>query len=97
MLYKNLPPAHWRRIFPLRALLDGVALLRALLTGQGREAAAIFRAYHDAHRLRREYTAERPTAEEIGTPPSYRGSIVIDYFLRGRHRFSELPEHRLGG
>ena len=94
MLYKNLPPARWRRLFPLRALLDGLALLRALFTGRGREAAAIVRAYRDAHRLRREYTAERPSSDEIGTPPSYRGSIVIDYFLRGRRRFSDLPTRR---
>lgn len=94
MLYKNLPPARWRRLFPLRALLDGLAFLRALFTVQGREAGAILRAYRDAHRLRRHYTAERPTAEATEPPPSYRGSIVIDYFLRGRRRFSELPERR---
>ncbi len=94
MLYKNLPPARWRRLFPLRALLDGLALLRALFTGRGREAAAIVRAYRDAHRLRRAYTAERPTTEETGTPPSYRGTLVIDYFLRGRRKFSNLPNRR---
>ena len=94
MLYKNLSPARWRRLFPLRAFLDGIALLRALLTGQGREAAAIVRAYRDAHRLRRHYTAERPTVEEPAAPPSYRGTLVIDYFLRGRRHFSTLPKRR---
>ena len=65
--------------------------MRALLTGRGREAAAIVRAYRDAHRL---YTTERPSSKEINTPPSYRGSLIIDYFLRGRRHFSDLPKRR---
>jgi hypothetical protein len=93
-LYKNLPPARWRRLFPLRLLLDGLAMLRALLGGRPRETAAIVRAYRDAHRLRRRYTAERPASPTPTSPPSYHGSIVIDYFLRGRRKFSELPARR---
>ncbi len=94
MLYKNLPPARWRLLFPVRLLLDTVAMLRALISGRPRETAAILRAYRDARRLRRTYTADRPAASETKAPPSYRGTIVVDYFLRGRRRFSELPEGR---
>ncbi|MFQ5569980.1 MAG: glycosyltransferase family 2 protein [Rhodothermales bacterium] len=91
MLFKNLSPPQWRKTFPLRATLDGIAFLRALFSGRGREAVAILRAYRDAHRLRRTYTSER--AGVSGAPPSYRGSIVVDYFLRRRRRFSDLPPH----
>ena len=94
MLYKNLPPSHWRRVFPFRLLLDGVAMVRALVSGRPRETAAIFRAYRDAHRLRRAYIAERPASQETKGPPSYHGSIVVDYFLRRRRTFSALPPDR---
>ena len=94
LLYKNLPPSRWRTLFPLRAALDGVALLRALANGSGSEARAIVQAYRDAHRMRTSYEDERPDSGEPGVLPPYRGSIVIDYFLRGRRRFSDLPPDR---
>lgn len=94
MLYKNLPPSTWRTYFPLRATLDALALLRALGSGRTREARAILQAYRDAHHLRTSYEGERPDSAESGVLPSYRGSIVMDYFLRGRRRFSELPPER---
>ncbi|HMB89703.1 MAG TPA: glycosyltransferase family 2 protein [Rhodothermales bacterium] len=94
MLYKNLPPARWRTLFPLRAALDGVALLRALVSGKTSEARAIVQAYRDAHHLRTRYVDERPDSAEQSVLPFYRGSIVMDYFLRGRRRFSELPADR---
>ncbi len=94
LLYKHLPPARWRATFPLRLALDVLAGLRALLAGRPREAAAIVRAYRDAHRLRRAYAAERPRPGEPAVLPPYRDSIVFDYFARGRRRFSDLPEAR---
>ena len=92
LLYKNLPPPVWRRIFPARAALDALAASRALAAGRPDEAAAIARAYRDAHRLRRHYQSRRPSAAGASVLPPYRGSIVWDYFARGRRRFSELPE-----
>ena len=94
MLYKNLPPPVWRRVFPRRAALDALAASRALAAGRPEEAAAIARAYRDAHRLRRHYQSGRPSSGEPPVLPPYQGSIVWDYFARGRRRFSELPEHR---
>ena len=94
LLYKNLPPSAWRRIFPLRAALDALAAARALMAGRPGEAAAIARAYRDAHRLRRHYQDRRPSAAETLVLPPYKGSIVWDYFARGFRRFSELPKDR---
>ena len=96
MLYKNLPPSAWRRVFPQRVAFDGMAALRALTSGRPREAAHIVRAYRDAHRMRDHYAAERPRHAENAAPLPYRGRIVVDYFLRGRRRFQDLPpEHFL--
>ena len=97
LLYKNLPPSAWRRVFPARVALDAAAALRALRAGRPGEAAAILRAYHDAHRLRRHDQAGRPPSDELPVLPPYRGSIVWDYFARGLRRFSDLPQDRFRG
>jgi hypothetical protein len=94
MLYKNLPPAAWRRTWPARLALDAAAAARALLQGNGAEARAIAQAYRDAFRMRPHYQGARPAAGDRAVYPSYRGVAPVDYFLRGRTRFSELPAHR---
>jgi GT2 family glycosyltransferase len=94
MLYKNVPPRVWRTTFPRRVFLDGIALLRSLLSGRFAEAEAILRAYRDAHHLRKTYHAVRPADGAPAVLPPYRHSIVLDYFLRGRKRFGDLPAER---
>jgi GT2 family glycosyltransferase len=91
MLYKNLPPSVWRRLSAGRVALDGLAALRALSLGRFDEAAAIRRAYRDARRILPSYRAERPAETDPLVLPPYRRSIVLDYFLHGRRRFSDLP------
>ncbi len=87
MLYRNLPPKEWRRIFAARLVLDGIAILRALLTLKPREGWAILRAYAAVHRMKSQFSNAPP--ERSALLP-YRGSIVFDYFLRGRKHFSDL-------
>jgi GT2 family glycosyltransferase len=90
MLYKNLPPRAWRRVFPVRLLLDGLAAVRFLGSGQFRQAGAVFAAYADAHQMKGAYTQPR----EDTVPTSYEGSIVWDYWARGRKKFSDLDPAR---
>ena len=94
MLYKNLPPATWRRIFPQRVLLDSAAAFRALVGGRPHEALSILRAYRDAHRMRHHYADERPRSTANAVTLPYRRSIVADYFVRGRRHFQGLPAER---
>jgi GT2 family glycosyltransferase len=94
LLYKNLPPAEWRRTFPLRALLDGIAFLRFLVLGRWKDAFAVVKAYHDAHNLSRHYRQTRPKDNERVVLPPYRGSIAWDYFVLRRRRFQDLPARR---
>lgn len=92
LLYKNLPDAEWKRVFAARSLLDAAAAARALAAGRPTESTAIMRAYTDAHRMKDAYADDRPTAIDQTVLPSYGGSIVYDYFVRRRRRFSNLPE-----
>jgi len=89
MLYKNLSPSDWRRVFPQRIAMDGAAALRATATGNVEEAQAILRAYRDAHRMKAAYDDVRATSTTVRPP--YRGLIAADYFLWGRTTFSDLP------
>ncbi len=94
LLYKNLPPSEWRRIFPARFLLDVLALLRFAVLGRWKDAVAIVQAYRDAHRMRRFYHNQRPVNGETVVLPPYRGSVALEYFLFRRRRFQELPAGR---
>jgi len=94
LLYKNLPPSAWRRTMALRVACDGAALARALVAGHEGEAAAICRAYRDACRMMDAYADTRPAEEATPVLPSYRGVVPVDYFLRGRTAFSDLPQDR---
>jgi len=87
MLYRNLPTSQWLLILLIRPLLDGVAALRALLTGQPKEAWAIVRAYASAHQMRSLVKDSRLPY----VPLPYRRTVVTDYFLKGKKRFSDLP------
>ena len=93
MLYKNLSPTAWRRVFPQRAALDAAIALQAVAGGRLEEARAIVRAYRDAHRMRVHYTDVRPTSAEA-VPLPYHGVIPVDYLLRGRRHFTDLPGDR---
>ena len=91
MLYKNLPPSAWQRTLPLRMACDTAALGRALALGNVEEAGALLRAYRDAFRMRRHYREERPDPPDPTVLPPYQGLVPVDYFLRGRRTFAELP------
>lgn len=92
MLAKNLPPATFRRVWRTRRALDTVAAARSWIGGSRQESAAIRRAWRDA-RVLLPHTP-RPGPDEPTVLPPYQGSVVMDYFLRGRRRFTDLPASR---
>lgn len=87
MLRKNLPPRHYHRIMAVRALLDGIAALQFLLTLQPSKAAAVCRARIDYWHRMKDYKRLYAMA---GSIVCYRRSIVCDYYLHGRKKFSRL-------
>jgi hypothetical protein len=88
MLYKNLPPHAWPRTFAERVLVDAGALAQRIGQGQLRHAAAIVRAYADAHRIRMSF--RQATGGRMVRPP-YRRFVALDYFALGRRTFAALP------
>ena len=92
MLAKNLPAPERRRVLRARRALDAVAAVRARASGNPAEADAIRRAWADVRQILP--TLSSPPANEPPVLPTYRGRIVVDYFARGRRRFSDLPSSR---
>lgn len=89
MLAKNLPDPFLSRALRRRRVLDAAAAARALASGNRAEARAIVRAWRDFRSALP--TIPRPAPGSCLVLPPYRGSVVFDYFARGRRRFSDLP------
>jgi len=82
-----------------RMIIDGVAALRFLAEGK----VAFFKAVWNAHgefrqgrkhmmqKRQSEIHAVRGCAEAPRVAGEYGGDIIVDYFLRGRKRWSDLP------
>lgn len=104
LLHKNLPEKVKRTALRRRRLLDTLAFCKFLATFDFPNARAILRAHRDFRRMRPLYPPLRSAAPSIGEPP-LRGeteasenrfslrkypNILVEYFLRGRRRFSQL-------
>ena len=95
MLTKNLPAGRLWWMLPWRMLLDLVSGLQLLLKGQVEACAAVLRAHRHflrslgKHcRKRRHFWEDVPYRELKGIYPK---SIVWQFFVRGRKKYSGLP------
>lgn len=96
MLYKNLPDGELRHVMRVRRVLDFIAALQSLVTGNFiADFVAIRRARRDFYRRRHDFDADRSeTARHRITPfaPGHmRYSMLRHYYVLGHKRFSQLP------
>ena len=89
LLHKNLPQADLFTALLRRRLLDTVAWAKFIICFDFKNAAAILRAHRDFRSMRKAYKSH-PNVNLIKTLPSCRKNIIIDYYLRRRHKFNEL-------
>jgi GT2 family glycosyltransferase len=92
MMAKNLPPEQWLWKLPLRFLLDSISAWKSLFAGE----AIYFWAILEAHlaffkwlmvsRKKSLY----PAKKRMRLDGWYSGSIVWQYFIRGRKTFAEI-------
>jgi len=95
MLYKNLPQDKVLTYMGLRMLLDYVWGVKALLGGDLPTLGAIFRGHRDFFQYKTQWKQRRKTLYQqrnIALPKIgyYPKSIVWQYFVRGRKKWSEL-------
>ncbi|MBD5321642.1 MAG: glycosyltransferase family 2 protein [Bacteroides sp.] len=85
MLHKNLPDSVRRGVLLRRRLLDTVAWLKFILSGDRANASAIIKAHNDFRTMRKNYT-QHPKENLLNVDTN----IIFDYFIRNRRRYSEL-------
>ena len=94
MLYKNLPARELHRVMGVRAVLDYVAALKFLLTGAWGDFKAVLRARREYRRMRGEYKSVREQNIVAAVVPHVkehtRFSLLWQYYLKGKKRFSQL-------
>ncbi len=94
ILLKNEKAARLWWLLPWRLILDGVAALPMLFSGQFRNIAAIVKAHHAFFRSfgqwRRKRKAALPLVTQRNETGIYSRSIIVQYYLKGKKKFSEL-------
>ena len=94
MLYKNLPAGELRGVMRTRAVLDYIAAFKFLFTGCWGDFKAVLRARREYKRLRGEYVAVREQNLAAATVSPIIGrsrfSILWQYYIKGKKRFSQL-------
>lgn len=102
LLYKNLPKGKLYKTLLLRMIFDGVAAFQFLLTGQFKSFSKVLAAHRDFYKSLKKLGIKR---KELLTktvthnhPEIYKGSIIVDFFIHNKRKFSSLnfPTKRLG-
>lgn len=91
MLYKNLPSERLFPVFAIRLILDGVAAFKFLVDGGFADFWAVVRAHMSFYRRYPVHRKKRLTIDHRKVSCIYQGSIVMDHFLRGKNKFTEIP------
>jgi GT2 family glycosyltransferase len=92
MLYKNLPmPEAFFKIW-FRLLLDAIAAWKALLSGNGGYFFSVIKAHVQFVKwlLFNQKQSLIPPNKKTALPGWYNGSVVWDYFIRKKKKFSEI-------
>lgn len=92
MLYKNLPPQKLAPVMFTRLILDGVAAFKFLADGGFADFWAVVRAHMSFYRRYNIHRRKRAAISHRHVGCIYKRNIVIDHFLLGRKKFSELPQ-----
>lgn len=91
---KNMRTGELLWKIPLRMTLDLVAEIKALLSGNFTEYANIFKAHWHFTIYFPRWLKKRREAQRLVSNPNrvgmYHGSVVFDYFIRQKKKFSDL-------
>ena len=94
LLYKNLPAKKRRKIIFFRMILDGISALRFLLGASPKDFRAVLRAHRDYYRMKKRYLGtnnkNKLLDNTVIVSGIYPGSIVAEFFLKGRKKFEAL-------
>ncbi len=90
MLWRNYSFTQWIWIFPVRSVLDDLAIVKMVFTGKFASAWGITRGVFAFWvMLFKGIGHDIPLQKKIGLPP-FPGSIAMAYYLRKKKRYSDL-------
>jgi GT2 family glycosyltransferase len=94
LICKNIESRYLFRTIFMRMVLDGLAAMKFLITNGFTHFWAILRAHLHFYRMlpsiRQKRKVLRKNIKNRNSSGVYKGSIVIDYFIRKKKKFSEL-------
>ncbi len=94
LLFKNHPPQYFFLKLFWRMILDGVAGMKFLLSGQFPHFAAVLKAhvnfYMNIGKTIRKRKALKKSITSYTTSAVYLHSIIADYYIRGKKTFKEI-------
>lgn len=96
LLYKNLPAKKRRQTLFFRMIFDGISAARFLVQGAFKDFWAVLRAHKAFYGMKRSYKGMRKFNKtgnyNVIVSGIYPGSIVADFFLKGKKSFNELDQ-----
>jgi GT2 family glycosyltransferase len=96
LLYKNLPDERRGTILFIRLILDAISAFRFLLQGAFKDFGAVFRAHAAFYGMRSSYKGMKKENKiplnSVIVSGIYQGSIVMDFFLKGKKRFKQIDQ-----
>jgi GT2 family glycosyltransferase len=94
LLYKNLPDSWLIRVFAVRLLLDGIAAMKFLIQAGFKDFWAVARAHVSFYRSLSKTRQKRVSIKQGSVRNIYKGSLVFDYFIMRKRKFSQLKPSR---
>ena len=97
LLFKNHAPEYFRLKLFLRFILDGIAGIKFLLSGQFFHFTAVLKAHGNFYstfgRTMKKRRAMQKRISNYAASSVYKNSIVWEYFIKGKKKFSELDKN----
>jgi GT2 family glycosyltransferase len=93
LLAKNLPKNRLFFGILVRLFWDALAAFKFLASGSFKDFTAVIRA-HIAFYTRLQKTLDKRSGNYNHVNGQYSGNIIIDYFLKGKKKFSDLSSHK---
>jgi GT2 family glycosyltransferase len=91
MLYKNLPEKEFEKVFSFRLFFDAVAAIKFFVSsGNLNETRGVIRAHRDFWKMKKELVKTPVGNEDEISKVIYSGSILNEYYIRGKKYFSQL-------
>ena len=94
MLYKNLPEKDLKHVSRVRSWLDIIAATKFFITGNPKNASAVFQARREFKRLKKEYLQIRIENQQKTVCPQIpeirRESLLLSFYIKRIRLFSKL-------